>query len=123
MQRKDGTLVDRREMLRVKLKSLATEAKYIRSEEDRKPTDSIIRMELRSHRVKDVRVESRATGLAYGFVKGYKRSQVENKHHPLPDWMDKDLKAKVIKMVEKYGPVPRDKTLSDRIAQWWSGDL
>lgn len=119
MERKDGTLADRREMLRVKLKSLATEAKYIRSEEDRRPHTSLIRLELREHRIKPLRIESRATGLAYGFIKGYERSRIENKRHPMPEWVDKDLLKKVEAMVKRYGPPGFQDTAA--LAQWWSG--
>lgn len=120
MQRKDGTIVDRREMLRIKLKSLATEAKYIRSEEDKMAwcAGGTLRNELREHRTGIVRNESRATSLAYGFVKGYPRSKIESKRHEMPDWQDKELFKKVEAMAKKYGDGK-----SALLAQWWSGSL
>lgn len=123
MHTKDGTIVDRREMLRVKLKSLAVEAKIIRQEEDKvRPKSSLLRTELREHRVGAVRKEARASSLAYGFIKGYKRTQIEVSFRQLPDVLDKELRGKVIAMVKRYGPV-QGGDVSGPIAQWWSERL
>lgn len=96
---KDGAnLRDRREMLRVKLKSLAAEAKIIRAEEKR--THGLLRHELHSHRVREVRSEARHTHLAYGFIRGRTYAQMERsplKGYP-PDW------ERVRKMTKRYGP-------------------
>lgn len=101
MYTKDKTAVkDRREMLRVKLKSLAVEAKFIRHEEKR--TWGEFREELHAHRIKVVRVEARHTGLAYGFIRGRTFEQMESNTTPetyvIPDW------ERVRKMLKKYGP-------------------
>lgn len=90
------TIVDRREMLRVKLKSLAAEAKIIRREETR--THSGLRAELWLHRVSIVRSEARCTHLAYGFIRGRTLEQMEPKSDSPPDW------ERVRKMLKKYGP-------------------
>lgn len=90
------TIIDRREMLRVKLKSLAAEAKIIRAEEQR--THTVLRSELHDHRVKVVRSEARCTHLAYGFIRGRTLEQMEPSSETEPDW------DRVRKMLKKYGP-------------------
>jgi hypothetical protein len=90
------TIVDRREMLRVKVKSLAEEARMIRREEQR--SHGQIRDELRNHRVMPLRTESRAAGLAYGFIRGRTLEQMEAKSEAPPDW------DRVRKLLKKYGP-------------------
>ena len=96
MYGKDGKILDQREMLRVKAKSLAEESKIIRKEEHR--TTGILRNRLQEHRRGVVRAESRHTGLAYGFIRGLSWERIEpNYKHP-PDW------NQVRKMLKKYGP-------------------
>ncbi len=87
---------DRRLFLKVKLKSLAAEAKIIRAMEGRHPA---WRAELRSHRIFPVRREARHTLLAYGFLRGRTLHAIEAKSDHPPDW-----KA-VAAMVKKYGAV------------------
>lgn len=95
-----NTILDRREMLRVKLKSLAEEARIIRREERR--TWGQLREELHLHRVRDVRTEARATHLAYGFLRGRTLEQME----PGRVKLDPYLQGKVDAMLKKYGPKP-----------------
>lgn len=90
------TIIDRREMLRVKLKSLAEEAKIIRCEERR--SFGQIRDELHLHRVKDVRRAARMTHIAYALIKGRTMEQIEPNAGTEPDW------DAVGKMIKKYGP-------------------
>ena len=90
------TILDRREMLRVKVKSLAEESRIIRREELR--TYGQLRFELWEHRVKDVRGESRCSGLAYGFIRGKTLEQMEPKSEKEPDW------KRVQALLKKYGP-------------------
>ena len=99
---------DRREMLKVKVKSLAEEARIIRTAEQR--THGILREELHNHRVVQLRHEARCTCLAYGFIRGRTLEQMEGKSkfsqqavgHPVcylwPGW------KRVREMVKKYGP-------------------
>jgi len=89
-------IVDQRLYLKVKVKSLAAEAKIIRKEEKRCKNSSL-RNGLYRHRIDVVRYESRHTNLAYGFLRGRTYSQIESGAKKPPDW------AKVRKMVEKYG--------------------
>lgn len=100
MYSKDKKIIDRREMLKVKLKSLAVEAKIIRHEE--RKTHGALRDELYRHRIDVVRFESRHTHLAYGLIRGKKLEQIE------PQWAsDKKPRPfdqdKVNAMVKKYG--------------------
>lgn len=101
-----GTLdiIDRREMLRVKIKSLADEARIIRREERRacKPgrVYAPLQAELWLHRVRDVRSEARATLLAYGFIRGRTLTQMEGEKSKPSDYIWKRVKT----MLQKYGP-------------------
>jgi len=97
MNDKAGVLIDRREMLRVKIKSLTAEAKIIRREEKR--TGGQLRGELHRHRIIDVRSESRISVLAYGFIKGRKLEQMEARSERAPNW------KRVRELCKKYGPV------------------
>lgn len=56
--------------LKVKIKSLAEEAKIIRTEEKKLPGPSAKRMELHEHRVGKVRHCARYALLAYGYLRG-----------------------------------------------------
>lgn len=94
--RKTKAVVDRREMLRVKIKSLAEEAKIIRQEE--RKTRGLLRDELHLHRVREVRSEARASHLAYGFIRGRTLDQMEKRSELQPDW------EKIKRMCAKYGP-------------------
>lgn len=87
---------DRREMLRVKVKSLAAEAKIIRREERR--SRGQLREELYLHRIGIVRREARSAHLAYGLIKGRTIEQMEPTSKSAPDW------TKVKRLCEKYGP-------------------
>lgn len=88
--------MDERAYLKVKIKSLAEEARIIRKETKRAKSKSI-KEGLALHRKGIVRHEARHTHLAYGFLRGREYRQMEHKAHEAPDW------AKVRRMVEKYG--------------------
>jgi len=90
-------VVDRREMLRVKIKSLAEEARIIRREEQR--TWGELRNELHNHRVGVVRREARHAHLAYGLIRGRGISQIEPGAKRPPDW------KRVQALCQKYGPL------------------
>jgi hypothetical protein len=81
--------------LKVKIKSLTAEARIIRLEEGR--SRGALRASLRAHRQWDVRREQRATQLAYGYLRGRARVQIEPGAHTEPDW------DRVKAMVKKYG--------------------
>ena len=96
MQDEAGKIVDRREMLRVKVKSLAEEARIIRREEQR--TRGTLRDELHNHRVLVVRSEARHSCIAYGLIKGRSLEQLERPGSSEFNW------DRVNKMLVKYGP-------------------
>jgi hypothetical protein len=82
--------------LKIKIKSLAAEAAIIRQEELKWHGTSSARFNLHQHRVIDVRRESRAAQLAYGFLRGRAYRVMEAKAYDVPDW------AKVQKIVERF---------------------
>jgi hypothetical protein len=84
--------------LKIKLKSLAAEARIIHAQERKtRGAYNDTRESLHRHRIDVVRRESRATHLAYGFLRGRKFKQMERKSVVPPDW------DKVASMVKKYG--------------------
>jgi hypothetical protein len=95
---KQGNIVDYREYLKVKVKSLAEEARIIRKEEAR----GSLREGLHRHRVDIVRPEARAAHLAYGLIKGRTLKRIEpTAREPRAEGLWKRVRA----MVDKYGPV------------------
>ena len=101
--------------LRVKIKSLAEEARIIRREERiaNKQFNFERQQELYLHRVNRVRPAARATLLAYQYLRGKPYSECEaklNEFGPLIDW--KAVKT----MVKRYGHVDID------VDKWIAGD-
>lgn len=70
--------IARKKHLKVKIKSLAAEAKIIRREEQ-KTQDNIVRGSLYSHRVGIVRDEARLSQLAYAFLRNRTYKSIEPK--------------------------------------------
>ena len=100
--------------LRVKLKSLAEEARIIRAEEAKanryKAYDTQAR--LREHRAGAVRKAARETVLAYQYLRGIPYAAVEQPDSKPIDW------SNVRKMIHKYGhQMLSDDTLRD----WQAG--
>ena len=91
---------DRREMLRIKIKSLAVEAAIIRSEE--RKIQGPLREEMHNHRVLTVRSAARSTGIAYGFIRGRTLQQMEPTSKTEPDW------SAIKPMLRRYGPASMD---------------
>lgn len=81
--------------LKVKIKSLAAEARIIRLEESR--SKGFQRQSLYIHRVCDVRKEARWSQLAYAFLRGRDYSRVEAKNSGWVNW------DRVMKLVAKFG--------------------
>lgn len=98
---KEGALKDRREMLKVKLKSLAEESRIIRVEERR--TTGQLQSELNWHRRLVVRHETRATHLAYGIIRHRPLERIERPATPRTE----EFWKKVRGMIERYGPCER----------------
>jgi hypothetical protein len=100
---------DRREQLRIKLKSLALEALVIREEERRarftrrgkKRDDPWKYAALQQHRVLVVRHQARLTHLAYGAIRGLALERMET---PGSVPLTNDDKKELYRMVWRYGP-------------------
>jgi hypothetical protein len=87
--------------LKIKIKSLACEARIIRKEEQKRkggytPNDAILNS-LHRHRVIDVRCESRNANLAYAYLNGKSYRSIERICYTKPSV------AKIARMVGKYG--------------------
>jgi len=99
--------------LKVKIKTLASEAGHIRLEETR--THGALRCDLADHRRGVVRREARCSLLAYGFLRGrpYLTIEAENTR-VTPSW------PKIGKMVERFGvqrePEEPDEAFKARVA-------
>ena len=103
----EKTISDRRVHLKVKIKSLAAEAKIIRREERlvlekirRGWTDRVWAFDtLQSHRKGVVRTEARASHLAYAFIRGkaYRTVEATVRAGNEPDW------EKVTDLVWRFG--------------------
>lgn len=86
--------------LRVKIRSLAEEARIIRKEERRFPKGSRnneVYFGLHTHRTYDVRNEARHALLAYAFLRHRPYRTVEPKCHTEPLW------DRVWTLIKKYG--------------------
>src|SRR5262245_8468381 len=101
--------------LKIKIMSLAAEARIIRKEERKWPGPSDARQGLHQHRVIDVRRECRIANLAYGFLAGRSYRALEAKCYEQPNWQ------RVAELIRKFGQseLPVDairKALKDWIA-------
>ena len=91
----------RRTHLKVKIKSLAAEAKIIRSEEqkhsDKKKDGEWTgdRSSLYLHRIGIVRSVARHALLAYGFLRGMDYTKLERNAKVAPDWADVRTQVKL----------------------------
>lgn len=85
--------------LKIKLKSLAAEARIIRRQElkTRGARHNDTREALHLHRIHVVRAAARHTHLAYGFIRGKSYEQLERSCDHPPSWKD------VAAMIKKYG--------------------
>src|SRR5690348_6675706 len=83
--------------IKIKIKSLAEEAKIIRQEELKFPGEYEVRRGLYEHRMNSVRPECRAANLAYGFLRGKSYEQIERNPKTKPNW------SRVQRIAEKYG--------------------
>lgn len=95
--------------LRVKIKSLAEEAKIIRFEESRYPK---WQPGLHSHRVHEVRDEQRSTLLAYAFLRGKPLTNVEKRDIPAR------IKNRAARIIEKYGGEPTRKLIDEQLVTY-----
>jgi len=93
-----GNLVDRREMLKVKIVSLMLEARIIREVEQ--ANGGVLREELHNHRVNEVRKAARNAQLAYAFTRGVPLAKVEPFHRVHNPRNTKEVE----RLCRKYGP-------------------
>ena len=100
--------------LKVKIKSLAAEARIIRLEEMRahKRGNHALCEGLYQHRRGVVRTEARATQIAYAYLRGHAYAKVEPHTSKPIDW------TKVKSMIERYGGNKFD---SDAFNMWVKG--
>lgn len=90
-----------RTYLKIKIKSLAAEARIIRQEERKWPGPSDVRHGLHNHRVVDVRMETRSALLAYGFIRGKEYRKIETFCYSVPNGM------RIAQLAVKYGGTRR----------------
>ena len=84
--------------LKIKIKSLAAEARIIRKEElKRKGKWSADASDLTAHRRYVLRPEARSAHIAYGLIRGREYYEMEPTHITEPDW------NRVKSLVKKYG--------------------
>ena len=83
--------------LKIKIKSLADEARTIRLEEKKWPGEDPKRLGLYFHRILDVRQEARSAQLAYGFLRKRAYKQLENKTRKPLDH------KRIAELIRKYG--------------------
>lgn len=115
----ENPIMDTKRFLKVKIKSLAEEARIIRLEERRAKArgDYETLTSLYLHRTKDVRNEARATQLAYGFLKGRTRSEIESPSETFYlSYGEHELKARTGAIVKKYG----SEDLSKEVNNWYT---
>jgi hypothetical protein len=103
-------ILDRREMLRVKVMSLMAEAMIIRAEERkqlycrrdgaRRGGNQFLYEELHLHLVKNVRAAARLAHLAYGAVRGMPLEQMEA---PGSTKLLESEKKEILQMFKRYG--------------------
>lgn len=110
--------MDKRRFLKVKIKSLAEEARIIRLEEHRAKGD--LREQLYLHRVINVRQEARATQWAYAIIRGKSRAQIEPKHET--GYCSFRPQKRAAEMLAKYGDPAKKDEAKDIVARWAKGE-
>jgi hypothetical protein len=120
--------------LRVRIKELAQEAKYIRLEETKiKSKQKIVIpawpkvadknssdfMKLRSHRTVEVRNAARAAQLAYGFLREVPYKVIEPKTYTDKYKMDQ-IKKEVKRLATKFGGLGYGKNYDNEVDEWFN---
>jgi len=109
--------------LKIKALHLGAESRIIKNEErrlkrhikrvghNRKPALISTLRSITEHRKQVVRPHARSTNLAYGYLRGNERSQIEH-----PDTLRTlPAKGEVQRMIERYGSKPQITDFND----WW----
>lgn len=113
--------------LKIKILTLADEAKHIRRHERRWKTvrrDGLphpMFFNLEAHRKHEVRPECRASLLAYGFLRDRDYKKIENRCHTKPNW---DRVATLLTVFGKHlypdlAPAPRKKAIGEELKVWY----
>lgn len=100
--------------LKIKISSLAAEARIIRREERKWKGTHPMRQNLHLHRTKDVRYEQRSSLIAYGFLRGRAYRQIEQKNHPdrkKPNWTN------IIEIATRFGDLDK-RDAAQQIEEW-----
>lgn len=99
--------------LKIKIMSLAAEAKIIRKEANRWPREGQqgVRFELNQHRRFDVRSEARSAQLAYGFLRNRPYRSMEQKCHTVPN------AARITEIAVKFGRLDKKQTAA-AVMEW-----
>lgn len=110
--------------MRVRVKELAQEARYIRLEESREKEkangfkNTRNYRELNWHRRFHVRPAARAAQLAYGFLKGTPYRKIEPKTYT-SDFDMQYIKKEVKRLANKFGRLPYNKDYNDEVERWF----
>ena len=125
--------------MRVRVKELAQEAKYIRLEETKIKNSKLYssdttelsvekqmivyrmhddRGKLRSHRTVEVRNAARAAQLAYGFLRGVPYKVIESKTYTDVYKMNQ-IKKEVKRLATKFGGLSYGKNYDSEVEEWF----
>ena len=137
-----GTTVKRRPFLvgmRVRIKELAQEAKFIRFEQNKIKSKQKIVMgcwawkkprvtpdelsqdwiDLNSHRRVEVREAARAAQLAYGFLREIPYSKIESKRKPEKEYrFNQYIKPEIKRLTKKFGKLYGKENYDEEIEKW-----
>jgi hypothetical protein len=119
--------------IKIKIKSLVSEARIIRAEEakvlkwrrraaERQKAAAILErldseyISLRDHRKREVRREARASNLAYGYLRGRPYKVIEQDPHTRPN------RERVAEIVAKFGGMKKPEA-RERIDTWLDAEL
>ena len=114
--------------LRVRVKELAQEAKYIRHEETKIRKTKVPEVncgdiwefcKLRSHRTVEVRNAARAAQLAYGFLRGVPYKVIEPKTYTDAYKMGQ-IKKEVKRLATKFGGLSYGKNYDEEVESWFN---
>lgn len=100
--------------LKIKSKTLAAEATFIRREEQiaKKNGNRKLNRELHEHRILQVRRAARSAHLARGFIRGSPYHRIESKCYEAPK------RPEVLRLLERYGrPEFKNSTREEREAK------
>ncbi len=111
--------------MRVKVKELAQEARFIRLEENREAVknkglkDTRDFHELNWHRRYHVRPAARAAQLAYAFLRDVPYKVVEPKTYS-SEWEMANIKKEVKRLATKFGRLPYGKNYDEEVDKWFN---